>query len=504
MYPPVIDPSTQSRAEWTMFEVLASLPDEYTVLHGVKLRWRGPKSRPQDGELDFVVIHPRRGLLVLEVKGGTIAFDRKIDRWTSMNSRGQVFELTNPFVQVERSARALMDLLRRAPLTRDYNLRWNRAVAFPEIVVGPTFWGVDVLPEEVIGSEHLGTIEATIERAYGAPHKGDDINRKVLRHLLETLKPTDEVEQLGLMSEMIGNALTIRRLTEDQVRFLAIADDMPHAVFRGCAGSGKTMLALEKARRLAMQGDEVLLTCFNRALAGWLRRNVETWPDAVAEHVTVQHYHDLAVTTCEAVGKPVDVARRKDEAGFWEETLPELFFAAASDWPRRFDAIVVDEGQDFDSDWWPALQSLLRDEDTGVFYIFLDEQQDLYGRVRDLPYPVIPFTLRENLRNSRRITDLTNVYYTDELKPVARGPEGREPEVIDVPAGKLTSGAGGDRCSGREADAGAGFDDAPAGGAGRDSGGADHGADAARGDEQRASRRSQDRQFCGILEGISG
>jgi len=105
----------------------------------------------------------------------------------------------------------------------------------------------------------------------------------------------------------------------------------------GGAGTGKTVLALEKARRLAAEGLEVPLTCFNRPLAGRLRRSAADVP-----RLTIANFHQLCWDMAHAAGLPLpDPAAGSAPPGFFETTLPDALLAALERLPRRFDAIVV-------------------------------------------------------------------------------------------------------------------------------------------------------------------
>ena len=132
----------------------------------------------------------------------------------------------------------------------------------------------------------------------------------------------------------------------------------PRVEIRGGAGSGKTWLAVEKARRLAAEGKRVALMCYSRGLAEFLTRRVEHAADAAAarlrRHVP-QPRHRL--------GRPAGLGRRQrvlggvppGADGVARRALPEA---------ERFDAIVIDEAQDFAESWWAAVLAALRDPET--------------------------------------------------------------------------------------------------------------------------------------------
>lgn len=170
------------------------------------------------------------------------------------------------------------------------------------------------------------------------------------------------------------------------------------------AGSGKTLIAAEKARRLAAQRFDVLFTCFNRPLAEFLTATIGR-----LDRVTVSTFHRLSERLGQEAGL-IGPSPAHDQAYF--DGLPDVLDRALALLPMtRFDAIVVDEGQDLDQEWWLPLLDLLRDRERGVVYVFGDANQDLYhAREPDELGVVMPETpsvyyLNENRRSTRAIHD---------------------------------------------------------------------------------------------------
>ena len=183
------------------------------------------------------------------------------------------------------------------------------------------------------------------------------------------------------------------------------------ALILGVAGSGKTLLAAEKARRLARQGFEVLLTCFNRPLAEHLAATI-----GQREGITVSTFHRLSEQLGMEAGL-IGPDPAHDQAYF--DGLPDVLDRALRALPEhRYDAIVVDEGQDLDSVWWLPLLDLLRDPATGIVYVFADANQDLYhAREPDELGVVMPesppiYHLNENRRTTKAIHAFAHRYAT--------------------------------------------------------------------------------------------
>lgn len=433
MIPPTLDPSVESLAERNLYRIFEKdLPGEFTVLHQVGILLRTPYKGDRTAEVDFLIVHSDLGLLVLEVKGGQISFNRATDTWFTTNRGGRKNKLgMSPIKQVERTMFLLREKLRDMPRTSQFTYPICRGLAFPDVLLSGSELGSDMPVSLVIDSSNLGNIELAVRRLYGRDEGRKSLSREQRLALINSIKPQREIRQLGLMSEIQGNEITIKELSERQYQLIEFLERHPQVVINGCAGSGKTMLALEKARRLAVQGFDVLLTCYNKRLSGWLRTNVATFGGEIAERIFVEHYHNLAVMLCKEAGRPVDVKTRLSSPAFWEDELPSELDAAIPFIERRFDAIVADEGQDFASTWWITLQELLRDPD-GIFYIFMDQQQNIYGRDLGMPFTTAPYMLNHNHRNTVTIHTAMARYYDGDPKPESWGPAGRAPETIDV------------------------------------------------------------------------
>ncbi len=205
----------------------------------------------------------------------------------------------------------------------------------------------------------------------------------------------------------------------------------------GVAGSGKTLLAAEKARRLAAQGFDVLLTCFNRPLAEHLAATIGR-----LDRIEVSTFHRLAERLGQEAGL-IGPSPEHDTAYF--DGLPDVLDRALKMLPEhRYDAIVVDEGQDLDSVWWLPLLDLLRDPAQGIVYVFGDANQDLYhsrepaelGVVMPESPPIY------HLAEDRRCTQTIHAFASRWAAPAADappalavGPEGRPVEIFTYPEG---------------------------------------------------------------------
>lgn len=199
-------------------------------------------------------------------------------------------------------------------------------------------------------------------------------------------------------------------LTERQATVLDHIRLLHRVEVRGGAGSGKTWLAVEQARRLSDRGLRVGLLAYSRGLTMFLQERVRALP-ARQRPAYVGTFHNLGVGWGAQQGAD-------DDPAYWESELPRAMVELAGGLPvdARFDAFVVDEGQDFDDTWWPALLAGLKDAATGGLFVFADEGQRVFARQGRPPVDLVPVPLDENLRNAKPIAQSFSSLVTEQQR----------------------------------------------------------------------------------------
>lgn len=420
----------------------ARLDASYLVFYSVAWLSKSAGGAARDGEVDFVVAHPDRGALLLEVKGGRVGRDGLTGKWRSIDYYGHVHPIHDPFAQVMASKHALLHKLQEHPAISKGFIGLGHGVVLPESKNPHQPLAPDAPPEITLFEDDLERIERRVDGMFDF-FSGDVLGRmrpaaEFVPALTQMLAPTFELRQpLGPM--LVRDDRELLRLTEEQFGVLDMLARQRRVAVSGGAGTGKTVLALEKARRLAAEGLEVLLTCFNKPLAEFLRRSAGDVP-----RLTIANFHQFCYQMAQDAGLQLPHAEAGAQATeFFNATLPDALFTALERLPRRFDAIVVDEGQDFLESWWAPLELCLADPAGGILYVFHDDNQQVYRRVSSFPARMSEIVLRENLRNTRRIHAVTTKFYRGE--PLrARGPEGREIECVcaETPAAMVKAVSG--------------------------------------------------------------
>jgi len=429
MFPEHLPPDVESAAERGLYDIFErGLPGDFTVFHGV--RWLGaPRGgSPQDGEADFVVAHPRRGVLVLEVKGGTIARHGSTGVWYSRDHVGRDHRIQDPFKQATRSMHALIGKCRDAPSTAPHHYGFGHAVAFPDIRIESPHLGVDGPPETVLDATKLADPRRAVEAALRFWNRNQEgPGAQAVDAFVRLLAPSYKLE-MTLRTRIDQEEVVFRDLTEQQFQILHMLSAYRRALIEGCAGSGKTMLALEKARRLSDEGFRTLFVCFNRALAGWARESL-----GAASAADVHHFHELCAVKAKEAGISLpDYRPGPAPQEFWDHTLPTALFEARERLATGYDAIIVDEGQDFQEEWWIPLETWLEDEKNGVLYVFKDDNQSIYGTGGSYPVESPPLRLSVNCRNTQKIHKLVTSFWQGGTPPTCAGPRGVDVEVLEV------------------------------------------------------------------------
>jgi hypothetical protein len=409
MIPAVLSDDTRSDAERDLFNQFKTAPDtdEWVVLHSLNLTARDKKPY---GEIDFVLRVPGGGIFAIEVKGGGISCEN--GSWSTIDRRGQRHSLKrSPFKQAQEGMWQLRADLANSLGTAAVNkIVFGSAAIFPDadFTIASIEWAAyEVLdrrkctPDLVPGLKAMMAGHASRLNLEGRAF--DTAQLKVVRRILRP-----DFECIIAASTTLRHAeQQILRLTEEQFSALDSFQFNNRLLCEGPAGTGKTMLALELARREASQGRRTLLLCFNRLLGSWLAGRA-----VGISGLTAGSFHQLGKALIENHRLVPDFAAAALQPSFWRHEFPALAWQAIEERGEKFDSLIVDETQDLASpleldvlDAW-TVGGL----NTGRWAMFADFQRQaifgspanrehLYGRTKQLTL----WELRMNCRNTKRI-----------------------------------------------------------------------------------------------------
>lgn len=381
-------------SEQRVLAALRELDDDWHVFHNIK--WQAlRRGRQGDGETDFALFHPTKGIVVIEAKGGEIVLEGR--DYKRLLGDGRLKAITNPFDQAAACKRQLSEFLAGSVPGLDHGPRVGHAVAFPQGRVVSQM-GPQGPREIIIDAGDLADIAATMERITTHWDPPTELDAEQLGMIARLLLPSVRVRRV-LADQVADASRAIIELTTEQFEVLDGLSGNRQALITGGAGTGKTVLAAERVRRLADLSPDarVLFVCFNRPLGDALGAEFADRPNVIAEN-----FHRLVRNTLAEAEVPFP-----DEvtAEWWAHDAVEQFPDAAAKLGFEVDAVVVDEGQDFRSMWWDALRLVMRDPDDGWFYVFADAQQAVYVDDWSPPFDgnVATWRLTKNCRNTDEI-----------------------------------------------------------------------------------------------------
>lgn len=384
------DPSSK---EGEIYTALTSLSDEYVVVHSLRMVSLSNGSL-KDNEADFVIFNKTLGLLCVEAKAGRVSYAE--GDWHYGN--GKPMPHGGPFNQAANAKFRLRDMLYSKGLGDIVRrCRMHHAVWLPS-VSKDQLRGVALAPEAerelLLLAEDLMDPEPRIREIFEIEIGGVDtaLTDKESESIIErVLCPAfDLVPNKRLKYDLAD--LAFLRLLESQKRILDFLVDQKSAVINGVAGSGKTLIAVERARQLSELGEKTLFLCYNVMLRDDIKHR--------CEHYSCVDVYTIAAYACKTCNSK--------SADYEQLTLDLMQCCETGVFPYKH--VIVDEGQDFgvesveQADVLATLGELVSEND-GTFYLFYDKNQLVQGS--GLPQFVeeadCKLTLYVNCRNTKNI-----------------------------------------------------------------------------------------------------
>ncbi len=346
MIPAYVHKDIKSNAEKKIFELIrgSNIDSEWVCLHSLGLSSHIYKKQ---GEIDFLLIGPK-GIFCLEVKGGKI--ERKNGYWyfiNRFNERNRKQE--GPFEQASSAMFSLMNYLKSKGPKYISNKLFGYGVLFPDIkfTIQSPEWDYNIIYDL---RDRLKPFSSYIDRlttywSNKSPEK-KELNSNEINEIVECLRGNFElVEPVGKQISDIDEYII--NFTQNQLKALDRMASNPRTFFRGTAGTGKTVLAMEKAKRSYFNGKRVLFLCYNRLLAGKLRADIKN--KEMDDLINVNSLHKYFYETIEKAGLEERFkldAKGKNQEKIFKIIQPDYFLEALLVVKEEYDVLIIDEGQD--------------------------------------------------------------------------------------------------------------------------------------------------------------
>ncbi|MFK2919635.1 NERD domain-containing protein [Dyella koreensis] len=373
------------------------LEDDYLLWYDVPV---GPKQRRPD----FIVFHPRRGLLVLEVKDWKPDTIQQADPtlFTLLTGRSSVKE-HNPLMQARDCASEVYKVLQHDPA-----LRHPPGHHYEGKLLMP--WGYGVVLSNISRKNYIaGGLEAVIpphlvicqDEMYESVEAEDFQERlwamypqvfptaltlpqidRVRWHLFPEIRVEPGSGQFGLFDRATGGAVNkveipdLIKVMDAQQEQLARSLGDEHRIIHGVAGSGKTMILGFRAMALARALNKpILVLCYNKTLAARLDQLMGE--RGLSDKVQVYNFHKWCRSMLTAYHVPLPPEGRD----FFDALPPAVIEGVDKGQIPRFQygAVLIDEGHDFEPDWYKLIVQMI-DPNTNSLLVLYDDAQNIYGK----------------------------------------------------------------------------------------------------------------------------
>ncbi len=425
-------PGKATQGEKRLYRLLQDhLPDDFTVWYEPEIDDRYP---------DFIVLSHTFGLLALETKGwypaqlGRVT-DQDAELLITQEGESHLERHKNPYRQVRAYMFSAMDVLAKEPLLRHGQGPYQGRLCFPGgcgvVFTNMTRTQLDQAglgelfpPRKALCRDELDALQHSKDEAafrrrlkqfMPADFPFDALTTEQCRTIHGVIHPEVVVKvrpvrpasrpALGEMPADTRALDVLDRKQEQIARFIGEG----HRIVAGVAGSGKTVLLLARAKLLAMRDPEkrILVLCYNRSLAAYLRAQIG--PDPSCRKIEVWPFRTWAERQTR-----LSWNRREEEFEHYEQRLTEAILALTPSWPehRKYDAVLVDEAPDFYPEWLRVCGGVVKRGPEGDLLIVVDGAQSVYGRPGSFTWKSLGIhaqgrtrTLSKNYRNTKQIIE---------------------------------------------------------------------------------------------------
>lgn len=441
------------------------------------LLWHNVPIGPKQTHPDFVVLHPRHGLLVLETKDWHLSTIQRATRqaWDIL-ADGIFKTVINPLAQARHCAIQVVNLLERDPqLVHEGGLHkgklafpWGHGVVFTRITrkqFEDAGLGEAIEPHYVICQDEMlesADPEAFQQRLWNmfAHRFGGPMTLPQMDRVRWIMFPQVRVQTQGVLfddKDADAQLPDMMRVMDIQQEQLARSLGEGHRVIHGVAGSGKTMILVYRAEYLAQastaSSKPILILCFNEPLGVKLHSVMQA--KGLDSRVHVRHFHKWCREQLVAYGQTLP------GQGSSQQYVDELVDRVIRAVDRKqipsgqYQAVMIDEGHDFAPEWLKLVTQMV-DPTTNSLLVLYDDAQSIYERARSKNFSFKSVgiqaqgrttILKINYRNTRQILQTASLVAADLLtaddkdddgiplvKPVSCGREGPAPVIIKLPS----------------------------------------------------------------------
>lgn len=449
----------------------AKLDDDYRLWYDVPMG-------PRNTHPDFCVLHPRRGILVLEVKDwrlGTTILKADKQNWEILGDSGPK-TVINPLEQARQYAHQVVKALERdaqlvqadGPHAGKLAFPWSYGVVLPNIT-RKQFEAAElqhaiephrvVCQDEMLEGVDAEDLQSRLWDMFPFGMRGA-LSLPQIDRVRWIMFPEVRVQQGALFDDddADANLPDIMRVMDLQQEQLARSLGEGHRVIHGVAGSGKTMILGYRAEYLAQastaSSKPILILCFNEPLGVKLHSVMQA--KGLGGKVHVRHFHRWCRDQLVAYGQTLPDSRMQVSAMMDDMVHRVITAVDRKQIPSgQYQAVMIDEGHDFAPEWLKLVTQMV-DPNTNSLLVLYDDAQSIYERARSKQFSFKSVgiqaqgrttILKINYRNTKQILQTASLVAADLLtaedkdddgipllKPISCGRDGEAPRIIRLPS----------------------------------------------------------------------
>lgn len=355
-----------SSGEKILYNKFSQLSDEWYIFHSIKwsrIRYNKMRNNEefQQSESDFVIFNPNRGILTLEVKsGGYVLKNGRLHQVRGDN--GKIVSDKSPMDQADSSKFAFRELISETFPNYDERYQVNSMVWLTDVEVTDVKGGFPHnyhIGENTFLHSDIVDVEKALNQCFDYYRLSPELrNKAIVMKTINLIAP--EFKAIPSMrSQFNDEDYFIDRMTHQQSYLIDYLEEQKTAAIQGGAGTGKTILAVEKARRLG-EHEKVVYLCFNSMLVEFLK---------------LKYGLELPNVEFTSLYKLAAKALRQSNI---DENAVNNFVNHLEDYPNvwDFESVIIDEGQDFANEQIVAVKDFqFINNEQGSFYVFYDRNQ---------------------------------------------------------------------------------------------------------------------------------
>src|SRR6056300_1004272 len=430
------------QTEYEVYNKLKKFSNDFEILCGPKFLKKNLHGDMRDGEYaDFIIIHKDKGILFLECKGGNISYNPTEVKWYQNKKPLK----KSPIKQANDGKLNLINLLNSLKNKENINIHSIPTIhgaIFPNTPKPKEIrLGTDIKPEMIIWAEGYETFEEKVTNILELNQSRKEITDEE-KNILKRILYGDKLDNPFKEILKHGEHMQEIEFDEDQRMLYDFMFNNKNLIIKGLAGTGKTILAAKKAVEESNNEKKVLVLTKTVGVGRFLSLLTRTkqFKRDFLEISSIDGFiSNLARKIKLTINHPQKLEDDEKRKHF-DEYLPEIckkIFSEHKD--RKFDILIVDEGQDFHQNWYEALKTIVK-PDGHMFFFYDPLQKQIANSMAETlnqnkdNYPF--FSLTANYRNSSTITTflskLIDKFYGSEKTKYSKLSkfDGKKPEFI--------------------------------------------------------------------------